>query len=295
MFTYMRLIRRLRVTLRELDAKQAVSFLPVPNVLLVLSSIGLPVKTIVCERNNPYLQQDLNSAWKLLRRFCYPLADKITVNSEAAEEFCKTFRKRTDVIRISNPPVWNSEPVDALANRVILYVGRIVYQKGIDLLLDAVLQVDLRKRGWTLVLVGDGNEKARLRAKSREMGLDDLIFWKDPTPQIMKEYRDAAFVVLPSRFEGTSNSMLEALAMGLPVVTSPAGAGDVVKHDVNGIVLQELSVENLANALERMVSDSDLRKKLTLSCISQIDRGVSKKKISEWESLFELPATSQGK
>ena len=295
MFTYMRLIRRLRVTLRELDAKQAVSFLPVPNVLLVLSSIGLPVKTIVCERNNPYLQQDLNSAWKLLRRFCYPLADKITVNSEAAEEFCKTFRKRTDVIRISNPPVWNSEPVDALANRVILYVGRIVYQKGIDLLLDAVLQVDLRKRGWTLVLVGDGNEKARLRAKSREMGLDDLIFWKDPTPQIMKEYRDAAFVVLPSRFEGTSNSMLEALAMGLPVVTSLAGAGDVVKDDVNGIVLQELSVENLANALERMVSDSDLRKKLTLSCISQIDRGVSKKKISERESLFELPATSQGK
>ena len=293
-FSYIGLIRRLRTTLTKLGAHQVASFLPVPNVLLLAASVGLPVKTIVCERNNPYLQRELNLAWKILRRFCYPFADKITVNSDAAEEFCRIFRKRTEVIRLSNPPMLNIKPADPMANRVILYVGRIVHQKGIDILLAAAAQVELINRGWRLVLIGDGNAKSWLRERSSELGLDELIFWKDPTDDIISEYRNAAFVVLPSRFEGTSNAMLEALAMGLPVVASEAGASGVVINGFNGIVLQTLSAENLANALDRMTSDEDLREKLTSNCIGQSDGASFHQKMGEWEKLFDLSSTVRG-
>jgi len=288
MFAYVGLILRLRTTLRKLDAHHVASFLPVPNVLLLVASVGLPVKTIVCERNNPYLQREMNLVWKIIRRLCYPLADKITVNSEAAEEFCRTFRDGTEVIRISNPPMPNIKSAHAMANRVILYVGRIVHQKGIDILLAAASQVELLNRGWRLVLVGEGNAKSGLRERCSELGLDELIVWKDPTDDIVSEYRNAAFVVLPSRFEGTSNAMLEALAMGLPVVVSEAGAGGVVVNGFNGIVLQTLSAENLANALDRMTSDEDLREKLTNNCLGQSDGASFHQKMGEWENLFEL-------
>ena len=289
-FSYILLMSRLRATLKRLDAHHVASFLPVPNVLFLLASIGLPVKKIVCERNNPYLQQDLNPAWKVLRRLCYPLADKITVNSEAAEEFCKLFRKRTDVIRISNPPMPYLEPVDALANRIILYAGRIVHQKGIDILLAAASEAKFRHRGWTLVLIGDGSEKAHLLERSRQLGLEKHILWKAPTERIVEEYRKAGFVVLPSRYEGTSNSVLEALAMGLPVVASQAGAGDAVKDGFNGIVLQKLSAESLASALDRVTSDQSLREQLTRNCIDQINPATFTKKMAEWERVFESPS-----
>ena len=78
--------------------------------------------------------------------------------------------------------------------------------------------------------------------------------------------------------------------MGLPVVTSQAGASDAVRDGFNGIVLQQLSAENLASALDKMTSDREFRERLTQNCISQIDPAAFNKKMAEWESLFELPA-----
>jgi GalNAc-alpha-(1->4)-GalNAc-alpha-(1->3)-diNAcBac-PP-undecaprenol alpha-1,4-N-acetyl-D-galactosaminyltransferase len=286
---HLMMVLRLRRILKNLSAHNLVAFLPVPNVLLLLASIGLCRKKIICERNNPYLQRDLNLGWKILRKLTYSFADKITVNCDAAEEFCEPFRKHAEIIRISNPPMPNATKVNALANQVILYVGRIVYQKGIDILLAAVSQAQCLRRGWTLVLVGEGNEKVHLREMAEELGLGGAVFWKDSTSSITDEYHKAGIVVLPSRYEGTSNTVLEALAMGLPVLTTQAGGGDAVKDGFNGIVIDELSARVLARALDQFTSNRDLRRRLTHNCARQMGSDVFIKEMAEWENLFDIP------
>ena len=139
----------------------------------------------------------------------------------------------------------------------LLYVGRLEKQKGLDVLLPALAKLSSALK-WKLAIVGDGPEWPVVAALAARFALIDRIElhgWQgwNSLPEI---YRSADVFVLPSREEGMPAALLEAMATGLPVVsTRVAGAGEAVLHGKTGLLAPPDNSEALADALTQMIAD----------------------------------------
>ncbi|MHB1205257.1 MAG: glycosyltransferase family 4 protein [Rhodospirillaceae bacterium] len=143
----------------------------------------------------------------------------------------------------------------------LLFVGRLVKQKGLDVLIAALAKMELTIK-WRLTLVGDGPEWPALAGEAARLGLADrleLRGWvaKEALPEI---YRSGDIFVLPSRDEGMANARLEAMAAGLPVVaTRVAGTGEVVIQGETGLLVAPGETDGLVTALTALIADQAKR------------------------------------
>ncbi len=139
----------------------------------------------------------------------------------------------------------------------ILFVGRLVFQKGLDILVKAL--GELRELPWHLRLVGDGPHRSELESLAKGFGISDRIEFKGwvGKEEVTKEYQDANLFVFPSRHEGMSNAVLEAMASGLPVVASSiAGNEELVVQGKTGVLVPPENPEALCEGLRGILTDS---------------------------------------
>ncbi|MBX3464992.1 MAG: glycosyltransferase [Planctomycetes bacterium] len=155
-----------------------------------------------------------------------------------------------DVARFAPP----AAPPAGAAPFTLLFVGRLVERKGVDLLLQALARTRTARQG-RLVLVGDGPERARLEAMAHALGLAAQVDFAgeqaDPAPY----YAAASAFVFPSRREGLPNALLEAMACGLPVVATRIGGCVDVVADGTGVLVPPDDAAALALALDRLAAD----------------------------------------
>jgi glycosyltransferase involved in cell wall biosynthesis len=159
----------------------------------------------------------------------------------------------------------------------LLFAGRLVKQKGIDVLLDALSLLPHDER-WTLSLAGDGPEWTALAAQAARNGVfDRLKFLGWNTKEALAGiYRSADIFVLPSRDEGMSNALLEAMATGLPVIcTDVAGMRDVVVDGETGLIVPPEHPPSLLAALITLIEDSGLRARMGRAARSHVNRQFS--------------------
>ncbi|HKG92981.1 MAG TPA: glycosyltransferase [Gemmatimonadaceae bacterium] len=150
----------------------------------------------------------------------------------------------------------------------ILYAGNLVESKGVALLIDAF--AILRRGGveCALRIVGDGPDAARLHTLARELGVYAEISWSPLVPQsaMPAEYGASTVTVLPSRgrAEGLGLSLVEALLAGAAIVGTPVGGiPEVIIHEQTGLLSTDERPESLAAALQRMLTEPELRARLT--------------------------------
>lgn len=165
---------------------------------------------------------------------------------------------------VFRPPQSGHPTVEDGAFR-ILYVGRLHEQKNVDLLLGAIAALRQEGRDVRLNLVGDGPERANLTALSSSLGLEDVVTWLGwrGKEQVAVLYRRADCFVNPSRYEGMPNTVLEAMASGLPVVASDVGGNnDLVRHGECGYLFSLADAEGLRRALAKLQDAPALRKNM---------------------------------
>jgi glycosyltransferase involved in cell wall biosynthesis len=144
--------------------------------------------------------------------------------------------------------------------RVALSVGRLAPVKGFDLLLEAWAKLVLQSLGdgWRLVIVGDGPEREALEDLIGRRGMNGRVTLAGRQEDVRSFYQAADLFVLPSREEGMSNALLEAMACRLPVVVSDVGAArDLVGQECEEMIFPADDVEALADALRRMMKHSN--------------------------------------
>lgn len=156
-----------------------------------------------------------------------------------------------------------SEKVEAEQERIkVIYTGRFVPQKGLDELLNAwgMLHRDGKLNGALLQLVGDGPELTSLQQLSRELGLSesvDFMGFRDDVPSLLQQ---ASIFVLPSHVEGNSNSILEAMAAGLPIVATDVGGTSMQVGEVAADwIVSAQDVPALSRCLGVMLGSGELR------------------------------------
>ncbi len=145
----------------------------------------------------------------------------------------------------------------------LLFTGRLNGQKNLPCLLQAL--VPLRKRAWTLTLVGDGPDRAMLERAARSMGLADRVRFagwtdRDALPEVL---RRSDIYVFPSIQEGMPNTVLEAMACGLPVVACRIeGCEELVRHGETGLLIPPDDAPALTDAVARLLDDAELRRRM---------------------------------
>jgi glycosyltransferase involved in cell wall biosynthesis len=153
--------------------------------------------------------------------------------------------------------------------RRMLCVARLEYAKGIDVLLAAWAYLLRMPDGWRknlhlrLCLVGDGACRQELEAQALALGIQQSVEFLGTRHDIPALMQQAWGFVLPSRWEGMPNALLEAMACGLPTIaTRVSGSEDVIEQGINGLLVEPEQPELLAYALRLLIDDASMAKKL---------------------------------
>ncbi|MBI5252794.1 MAG: glycosyltransferase family 4 protein, partial [Euryarchaeota archaeon] len=141
--------------------------------------------------------------------------------------------------------------------RRITFIGSLVRQKGVDVLIRAFVEVKKKLPDAELVIVGDGREKKSLEKLSSELGIEvNFLGYREDLSSILEK---SAVLVLPSKEEGFGLTLLEAMAVGVPVVASRVGGiEEIIEHEYNGILFEKENSKELAEGIIRILENKEL-------------------------------------
>lgn len=289
-----RRIASLRRAIGQLQPELVVSFVDQTNVLTLLATKPLAIPTIVTERTDPRHHR-LSTVWSRLRKWTYPRAAAVVVQTEAVCKVVQTLTPRANVLVIANgisaPPA--SEQVQR--EKIVVGMGRLSVEKGFDLLIRAWGQVATQHPAWSLRIYGDGPQRDALRelAAQEAAGQVELA---GPTDCPERVYREASIFALPSRYEGFPNALLEAMAHGVPAVafSCQSGPSEIVRSGVDGLLVPPTDVAQLAESLARLMDDDALRQQLGTRAREVTERFSLHRFYAAWESLIEHCIQSHG-
>jgi glycosyltransferase involved in cell wall biosynthesis len=270
-----------------------VSFLTRVNVMVMLASLGLRIPVVISERNNP-LRQGAHPFWYPTGIALARGAGAVVMQTEAAYDMLpKSLKSRALVI--PNPCVIpsNKHRSDGDGSTIVA-VGRLVRQKGFDLLIDAVARLSADLPRVKLIIFGEGPDRGALEAKARALGVADRVSLPGITATPGAWISAGDVFVLSSRYEGFPNVLVEALAGGLPAVAfdCPWGPADILTHEKNGMLVPAENVEALAASLKRVLNDPAMRRRISAAAPSAAARFSLKNVLASWDAILVKTATT---
>ena len=184
----------------------------------------------------------------------------------------------------------------ALDEKVVVAAGRLGRQKGFDRLLRSWARVIGDHPGWQLKIFGSGVDMKPLRRQIRRLGIEDSAQMMGFTSSLHEEMSRASLYVMSSRKEGFPMVLLEAMAVGLPVVSfdCPTGPRDIIREGVDGHVVPEGDVDALAAAMGGLMGDPERRKAYGRAAVEGARRYDIAAITRRWEELFEEIAAGKG-
>jgi glycosyltransferase involved in cell wall biosynthesis len=283
----LRRLRAVRRCVRERGADVVVAFGDTTNVTVLLALTALDVPVVVTERVDP-ARWPLPAPWPSLRRRLYPRAARVVVQTEGAAAFFAALPRPPVVIPNPVPAPRRDRDGDAVRPR-ILGVGRLVPQKGFDLLLEAFARVAPSFPEWELRIAGDGPERDALEDLARRLGVAGRVRLLGRVEPIEGELRAAQVFVLSSRFEGFPNALAEAMAHGLAVISSdcPSGPSDLVRDGVDGLLVPPEDAGALAEALAALLADPARRASLASRAGEVVARFSEDAIVERWCALLD--------
>jgi glycosyltransferase involved in cell wall biosynthesis len=146
------------------------------------------------------------------------------------------------------------------------FIGRMVYEKGLDLLIEAFNDFNSLNPNSTLLLIGDGDMRKELEIKINNLELHDCVTIKDPVENTCVPYylSQIGTFILPSRHEGLPNILLQAMASQLPIiVTDVGGVSEVITPNYDGLLICPNNLTSLSNSMLRLDADETLRSNIS--------------------------------
>lgn len=281
-------IARLRAAFRRDRPALVVAFLTRTNILSVLAATGLDMPVIVSERNNPQVQ-DPGAVWNLLRRVTYPRAHGlITMTRGALEHFPPAMRRRGWVI--PNMADWTiRRDVHQDGPKIFTAVGRLVPQKGFDLLIDAFAAVAGAHPDWILRIWGEGPDRTALEQQVAARGMNGRIELPGISDGPGSWIKSADAFVLSSRFEGWGLVLGEAMAAGLPAVSFNChwGPAEMIADGQDGLLVPPGDPAALGAAMSRLMGDAALRTRFGEAAATSMQRFAPEHVLKSWRAVID--------
>jgi glycosyltransferase involved in cell wall biosynthesis len=284
----------LRRAIRKSDPQVVVSFLDQINVHTLLATAGLNLPVIVSERVDPTLHSS-GGIWDRLRRWLYPSADRLVSVTQGIDNYFDWLPKENRVV-INNPVEARTLEGKELRlppgvdpdKKWIVAMGRLTHQKGFDLLLEAFHAIADKYTDWQLVILGEGEFRAELETLRDKLELQTQVVFPGCLDDPFSFLMQAKLFVVSSRYEGFVNSLGEAMACGLPAVAfdCPGGPAEIIRHEVDGILVPAENVSALAKGMERLMEGEEGRSRMAANAPDVVQRFSREKILGAWEDVI---------
>ncbi|TGN39938.1 glycosyltransferase family 4 protein [Marinobacter confluentis] len=289
----------LRCVIRETAPHVILSFLSHVNIAAIVAAQGLGVPVVVSERTYPPSGQ-LSILLNNFRKWTYPLANAVVMQTEQGRDWLATSCPRAKAYAIPNPVVYPLPVGNPLLDpgtivrperKIILGVGRLSEEKGFPCLVDAYCRLANKFTDWDLILLGEGPEREKLEQQVKRLGLESRVYMPGRVGNLADWYERSSFYVMSSHFEGFPNTLVEAMAHGLPAVSfdCSTGPGDIIRHGIDGLLIPPVDgVPALCFAMEHLIQNGTWRKELA-EAAKLVRRRFSMSRVAEeWDSVLGL-------
>ena len=263
----------LRKHIRQEKPDVVIAFTEGVYCFTIAALLGTKIPVIASERLDPSAM-----TWKrnLLKRLLLPYADWLVVQTRTIKEFFpKSIQKKTSVIynpvNITRPQSLTPSPSpkgeggiqsEKKMNRIIS-VARLFPQKNQAMMIRAFAKVADEFPDWQLVIFGEGPLRAELEFLVSSFKLQDRVLLPGRTGHVIEELRKSKIFCMSSDYEGMSNSMIEAICVGLPIVsTKVSGTDELIEDGVNGYLVEIGDEKGMTEALDKLIQNEDLMKQM---------------------------------
>lgn len=255
-------IRKMRKYYKENRHCQIWSFSVMGVVFSVLAAWGQKHYLLVSERSDPNEYE-----YPKLRNFFYRFADVVVCQTrEAMESFPAAIVKKAVVL--PNPiDIHDLEPHAGEREKKVVAVGRLGPPKNHELLIHAFAHFVEEFPDYTLELYGKGEQEAELKKLVSHLGIGQKVIFHGFSSRVQEEINSAAMYVLSSDYEGVSNSLLEAISLGIPVIATDCPIGGCrmyVKNDENGLLVPVGDEGALTGAMKKIAGNPVFARQLSM-------------------------------
>ena len=271
-----------------------ISFLSIPNILTTIASLTIKSIHYGSERVDP-AYAELSIFWKLLRLIFYRKLRGLIVQTEEIKNNCKYFISERKIKIIPNSI--NLSFIKPQSNNIkneklkVLFIGRIEYQKGIDIFLEAIVKIskENKRNLYDFEIIGDGSLSNLVQEKIRVNNLKGLLKYRPKSESPLKHIKKSNIVMHPSRYEGMSNVVLEAMAYGKCVISTYQASSKIITNYKDGILIKSLSSFEIINCLDKLSSNRALINDIGLNAVNTIKNNYSEKRIFKlWSKTLKL-------
>lgn len=281
---------RIRKRIKKLCPDIVVSWRANAGCFCTLACLGLNVKHVFSERTDPYMETSL--ALKIATRIC-DHADYGVFQTESAQRYYKRLNLGRSIV-ISNPIFLNRDielvPYNERRNE-IAFVGRcFLRQKRQDIMLKAFKIVLETHPEMQLVFYGGGFDIEKIMQMAIDMGLKEHVTFVGPVSNVLERIKYARLLALSSDYEGIPNVLLEAMSVGVPVVstdTSPGGVRVIVKDGVNGFIVPRGDYKELAKKIATVLNECTIAERFIQNGLENIKRFNPDVIFGQWDQFLQ--------
>lgn len=261
-----------------------IAFMVSVYTVTLFALMGIDIPVISSVRNDPAYS---NLRKKITRKLLLPRSAHVVVQTQQIKKFFnKSIQNMTTVIyNPVNEKVFKLQPTKK-KNRIIS-VGRLYPQKDQKTMIEAFANVSEHHPDWKLVIFGEGPERKALESLVERLKVKDKVILPGRSENIIDELNKSKIFCLSSIYEGMSNALVEAICVGLPIVTTKvSGTEELIKNGENGFIVNIGDKESMAKALIKIIEDKNLQNQFAEKNKAQAIKFETNTIVKQWEEVI---------
>ncbi len=266
---------KLRKKIKQIQPEFVLSILSSTNILTIAATRNLKTNVFVNDVMSPY--RNRTSFEKKMRNILYKRADGVIALTNIAKEIIYKETKSKNITVIPNPVKEVKIFKDIKKEKIILNVGRLVYDKGQKYLLKAYTK--LNRPDWKVVILGEGNRRKSLEKLSNKLNIKNQILMPGAVKNIDEWLSKASIFAFPSVSESWGLALTESMAAGLPSVSFDCDVGprEMIRDGENGFLVPVADVDLFAKRIGQLIDNKELRIKFSKNAKKEAEKYKIKK------------------
>lgn len=291
-YIYKNLIRYLRLInyVRNKSADVYIVMLPITTILLLSLSNLIKVPIIVSERNDPVERYNKSKIHRFLMSRLYPKASKFVFQTNDSKEF---YNRMLSIDGVVIPNAINEDFINYTYSnertKNIVSIGRFTDQKNFSMLISAFKKITKDFPTYTLEIYGEGLQRKQLENEIDNLKLKNKVSLPGYVDNIADHINSASLFVLPSNYEGMPNALMEAMALGIPCISTDCPIGGprfLIEDGENGFLFPVGDIETLEEKMRIVLSNSKISQKFSINA-RKINKKLDHKRIYKiWEECI---------
>ncbi len=280
---------KLRNIWKEEKPDIIVSFIGKNNFMAILTSWGLKIPVVVSVRAEPKIEY-YNKWMRFLAKHFLCKADGIVLQTEDSKAFFPKKALKKSVV-LPNPinPAFVEGLYDGEREKKIVMVGSVYGLKNQKLVVDAFAPLATKYPRYRVEIWGDGEDYHSLKDYVSSLHLEKQILMPGSTKEVRQKIENASLYILSSNAEGMPNSLMEAMALGLPCISTDCPCGGpkaLIQNGINGILTPVKDIEAMTKAIDRMLGEPEFAEELGRNAL-KIRETLSPENVNnQWESYL---------